>query len=376
MPDLELSIWKRGVNFQVFSMEKLIENKVLKQKIGQYLANTDIGTSGWYDNSPLFSNTPLNSNKEDVACYIYLIPNNLKALNNNGTKALSRKNIPNYRSVACTFYFTDNLVIVSLIDQKKLATEIDQEAFRPVKELTKCIAHEYSTDFLFWLLYRQDVCNKIITDNISIEYIYAFSSDDKHNLTNAIHARKNVTNFFESKLILALRGNASGVKIIVKNNSIPYNFTLFYDGRISLKDVKQNITGIEKADINTGNAKELIDEIKEKSTIAKDVHKLIGECYSEYKKIKDTKEWIKAKDLYRRDLHKTVAANSMKDAISIGKIIEPTEYKDELLEFAINKMLLPIYRDTESEITPEEMTILKNKIYELLKISLVIDNIK
>jgi hypothetical protein len=204
---------------------------------------------------------------------------------NKKTSELEGKEILDPEYIGFAFDFKEKLIIASTASTSK--SSLIESAFEPVENLCEVNDYRYSGDFLFWLVYMNDIYNGEVTPDIKINRITSISSERKNwNLSEALSASVNVTDVTEARVILGLNKVANAIKMKFNAYNEIYDISLTSDGRFRAKQGKKLSTKVDKANY------------------AKDIHNIIQEIYEAYNNAITLIEWDTIKENYCENLLK------------------------------------------------------------------------
>lgn len=278
MPEqLDMSIWKRFINFRAYKFDqeitsdKLIIN--LKKRKGDYESRTD----GWTTDEGYFPRFKAEGN---LLYFIYM-----HFVRDGNASRVQGSDAFHYYPIGCAIDLEKRLIIVST-SANALKDLVEEDMLEPIRGLTNIDSYTYNGEFLLWLAY---IFGKIparkINDAISIEDVRSISSEhDADNRQNVSQAITRVTEYPETKVMLGLGGFATGIKSTMRFRNDKYELNLYTDGRILAKN----------------GAK--LEEIKEKTLYAINIHEMIQESFSEFNKFIKEKKWNEIKVDYQLTL--------------------------------------------------------------------------
>ena len=141
------------------------------------------------------------------------------------------------------------------------------------------------------------ISTKKINDRVSIKDVQAITNKQETGTrSNAAYAGTQVTEYTETKVILGLSGFTTGIRSTFLSKSDVYELNLYMDGRI----IARNNVALE--------------ETKDKTLYAIDIHKAVQESFSEYDKFVKKEDWIKIKKEFQVAIL-TEALETLKTAI-------------------------------------------------------------
>lgn len=287
---LDMPIWTKGIYFKAYKLAKNITLENLKSNLKKRSGNYEKRSDGWLTEDAYF---PRFLTSDNLAYFIYM-----HFVKDGNASRVQGSDVWRYHPVGCAIDLKNKLIIVSTSSQNAIKGMVEDEMFEPIRALANIDSYSYNGDFLFWLAYIFDkIPSRKINNKISIEDVKAITSkQEKGTRSNAAYAGTQVTEYTETKVILGLCGFATGIKSKFKSNSDIYELDLYIDGRIIAR--------------NGGH----LEEIKEKTLYAIDIHEAIQESFSEFDKFVEKEDWNKIRKEFQLSIL-TEALETLKTAI-------------------------------------------------------------
>jgi len=287
---LDMPIWTKGVNFKAYRLAKKITLDDLKLNLNKRPGNYEKRVDGWLTEETYF---PRFKTTEDLVYFIYM-----HFARDGNASRVQGNDVWRYHPVGCAIDLKNNLIIVSTSSQTTIKGLVEDKMFEPIRALANIDSYNYNGDFLFWLLYIFDkIPTKAINGRISIEDVKAVTNKQEIGTrSNAAYAGTQVTEYTETKVILGLSGFATGIKSKFNSNSNIYEINLYIDGRIIARN------------------NENLEETKDKTLYAIDIHKAIQESFSEYDNFTKKEKWSEIKKAFQLAIL-TEALETLKTAI-------------------------------------------------------------